>query len=153
MELGPRGLAAAADLERLVLLAGDKLVPVVINDGREEDCYLLSPHAHYVKYMLIELGKMGSNRAARVTSAAVRLLGRLCRPLGFNQCVSVNNWLFTTNPALQLSADELAGVTRLLVERYPHYAIVVRSVDVRDPARRRLYEDAGYRLVVNRPVH
>jgi hypothetical protein len=144
---------AAADLERLVLLVGDKLVPVVINDGREEDCYLLSPLAHYVKYMLIELGKMGRNRAARATAAAVRVLGQLCRPLGFNQCVSVNNWLFTTNPTLSLSTDELAGVTRLLARRYPRYAIVIRSVDARDPQRRRLYESAGYRLVVNRPVH
>jgi hypothetical protein len=153
LRLGPPALTGSRDLERLVLALGEKLIPLVVNDGREEDCYLLSPYAHYVKYMLIELRKMQGNRAARALIPTLAILGRLGRWLGFNQCVSVNNWLFTTNPALALSAEELRTLTSLLVQRYRHSALVIRSVDGRDPAVRRTFEEAGYRLVVNRPVH
>ena len=53
LRLGPAGLLQTRDLERFVVLVGDKPVPVVVNDGSEQDCYILSPYAHFVKYMLL----------------------------------------------------------------------------------------------------
>jgi hypothetical protein len=149
---GPALLASTSELERAVFVVGGKPVPVIVNDGSEADCYLLSPHAHYVKYMLIELRKIEGMRS-RVLGGAVDLIGRLSLLLGFNRCVSVNNWLFTTNPALHLTASEIANLTRALVRRYPSYPIVLRTIDAREPATRELFEAAGYRLVINRPVH
>jgi hypothetical protein len=150
--LGPATLVATRDLERLVLMVGGKPLPVVVNDGSEEDCYLLSPYAHYVKYMLIELRKI-SGAQARALEAAVRLAGQISLGLGFNRCVSVNNWLMTTNPALRLTAAELSEITEALTTRYPRLPIVFRTVDARPPAVSRMFQEAGYKLVVNRPVH
>lgn len=152
LRVGPAGLVTSTDLERLVLVVGRKALPVVVNDGSEETCYLLSPYAHYVKYMLIELRKI-SGVQARVLQGMVSLLGRACLPLGFNRCVSVNNWLMTTNPALQLTAAELTEVTDALTSRYPKLPIVLRTIDARDPDVRRMFAATGYKLVVNRPVH
>ncbi|MGK3990164.1 GNAT family N-acetyltransferase [Sorangium sp. So ce136] len=150
---GPRALAGAQDLERLVIGTGDQLIPIVVNDGREDTCYILSPFSHYVRYAQAELAKMGECRTARVMTRALGLMGRIYLPLGFNRCVSINNWLFTTNPSLRLTPRELGRITALLVDRFPGYPLVIRSVDARDGAARRLLRDAGYRLIVNRPVH
>jgi hypothetical protein len=90
---------------------------------------------------------------ARLLGRGVSSLGRVSLPLGFNRCLSVNNWLFTTNPELRLTASQLEQVTRVLIEQRPGYPIVFRCVDARDPATREAFAQAGYKLVVNRPVH
>jgi hypothetical protein len=149
---GPRGLIDAADLPRLVLEVETELVPVVVNDDQETLCYLLSPHVHYVAYMQEELRKMRGNRAARLMSAAVGALGRVMGPLGFNRCVSVNNWLFTTSPTPALSATALEQLTRWLVARFPDLPLVFRGIDLRPTHTRRTFQDAGYLLIINRPV-
>jgi hypothetical protein len=152
LRLGPAALAGTRPLERCVLEIEGKPVPVIVNDGSERDCYVLSPYAHYVKYMLIELRKI-RGLTARALEQGVALLGKLVLPLGFNRCVSVNNWLFTTSPELRLNAAELEALTRTLLDRYRDLPLVIRCVDARDAATRELFESAGYRLVVNRPVH
>ncbi|HEX4352962.1 MAG TPA: hypothetical protein VHZ95_08615 [Polyangiales bacterium] len=148
---GPRSLIEAVDLPRLVVAVESELVPVVVNDGRERLCYFLSPRVHYVDYMREELAKIRGNREAAILAYLVALLGRVSAPLGFNRCVSVNNWLFTTSPSLQLTAAGLTALTRALAERFP-FPIVVRGIDLRDDAARRTFERAGYAFVVNRPV-
>jgi hypothetical protein len=153
LRLGPRVLVEAADLERFVVLLGDKLIPAVVNDGGELGCCLVSPDVHYVQYMKFELAKIRRNLSARAMTAAVAAMGRLCAPLGFNRCVSLNNWLFTTNPALELTAPELTGLQEFLGRRYRDHALVLRNVDARNIATRRAFAEAGWRLVVNRPVH
>ncbi len=149
---GPRGLIDAADLPRLVLEVESELVPVVVNDGEEALCYLLSPHVHYVAYMQEELRKMRGNRAARVMAAAVGVLGRVTAPLGFNRCVSVNNWLFTTSPTPALSAAGLDRLTQWLIGRFGELPLVFRGIDLRAIETRRAFEAAGYLLIINRPV-
>jgi hypothetical protein len=152
LRLGPALLASTTEQERFVLAVDGTPIPVVVNDGREKDCYLLSPYAHYVKYARLEFDKI-SGMQARLLGRAVTSVGRLCLPLGFNRCLSVNNWLFTTSPDLRLTPSQLATVTRTLVERHPGLPIIFRCVDARDPATQRTFADAGYKLVVNRPVH
>lgn len=150
--LGPRLLVGTCELERAVVVIGGRAVPLVVNDGREQDCYAISPYAHYVRYMLLELHKIRGAQA-RLLERAVALLGRVVLPLGFNRCVSVNNWLLTTNPELTLDTRELEQLTDLLSARYPDLPLVIRSVDARSADVRRRYQDAGYALVINRPVH
>lgn len=149
---GPRGLIEAADLPRLVFHIEDQLLPVVVNDGRESLCYFLSPLAHYIGYTREELAKMRGNGTARLMSALIAGLERLAAPLGFNRCVSVNNWLFTTSPQVKLSSHGLRALTERLLQRFGDLPIVFRGLDLRVEETRRLFEDAGYLLVVNRPV-
>jgi hypothetical protein len=153
LELGPQRLIDSAQLQTFVVEIGDRLVPIVVNDGSESDCYIISPHCHYVKYMKYELEKIKNNVNARALGAAVNVVGKVCAPLGFNRCVSVNNWLFTTNPLLRLQVHEIRALTDFLVEKFPRYPIVWRSVDARRPADAEALKQAGYRLVINRPVH
>jgi hypothetical protein len=149
---GPRGLIDAADLPRLVLAVDDELVPVVINNGEEAQCYLLSPHVHYVAYMQEELRKIRGNRAARLMSAAVSAIGCAAAPLGFNRCVSVNNWLFTSSPTPALAFPALQQLTHWLIARFPDLPLVFRGVDPRSNQIGHIFERVGYLLVIHRPV-
>ena len=66
---------------------------------------------------------------------------------GFNRCVSVSNWLFTTSPQVKLSRQALVMLTERLVERFGDLPIVFRGLDLRVEETRRLFEDAGpYRV-------
>jgi hypothetical protein len=152
LQQGPRALIDAADLPRLVLQLGEDLVPVVVNDDRESLCYFLSPHVHYVEYMREELAKMHGNFTARLMSSAVGFMGRVAAPLGFNRCVSVNNWLFTTSQSLALLGPALGELTQWLTRRFVDLPLVFRGIDLRPPEVRATFEAAGYLLVVNRPV-
>jgi len=152
LRLGLPSLIEARDLERFVVFVDGKPVPVVVNDGSEDSCYLISPHAHYVKYMLLELRKI-RGASARVLEHAVGLLGRIGLPLGFNRCVSANNWLLTTNPRPDLTTSQLKALTEELIGRYPTLPVVIRTVDTTDSHLERACAEAGYRLIVNRPVH
>jgi hypothetical protein len=149
---GPSKLIEAADLPRLVLHIEDQLLPVLVNDDRESLCYFLSPPAHYIGYTREELAKMRGNVTARLVSALIGGLERVAAPLGFNRCVSVNNWLFTTSPQVLLSRPALGALTERLVRRFGDLPIVFRGLDLRADETRRVFEDAGYLLVVNRPV-
>src|SRR5262249_30176133 len=40
-----------------------------------------------------------------------------------------------------------------LCRRYPDHALVLRNVDAREVAVRHAYQEAGWRLILNRPVH
>jgi hypothetical protein len=149
---GTSRLIEAADLPRFVVHVEGQLLPVVVNDDREARCYFLSPLAHYIGYTREEFAKMRGNVTARLVSTLIGGIERLAAPLGFNRCVSVNNWLFTTSPQVELSRAALVELTERLVQRFGDLPIVFRGIDLRAEQVRQLFEHAGYLLVVNRPV-
>ncbi len=78
----------------------------------------------------------------------------LLRASHIDHVVSVNNWLFPTNPAIGLSKEELARMTTGLRRIFPDRSIVIRTVNPaldRDLATR--LEANGYRLIASRTVY
>jgi hypothetical protein len=152
LRVGPARLTETRDLARLVLRFGDDFIPVVVNDGQESLCYLISPEVHYIRYMRDELSKIQGDRTARMVSAAVSAMGWIALPLGFNRLVSVNNWMLTTSQTVRLSEETLRDIAGYLSRRYPDFAVVFRGVDPRQAATKQAFESAGYELVLHRPV-
>ncbi len=130
-----------------------KTILVVTNDGDADDCYLVSAYAHYVRYMREEVAKLAPGVARLAVRAALEVLGAVARATRFNRTVSINNWLYSTNPSSDLRPAELAALTESLVRRYPSHALVFRSLDAGDGEQLARLRSAGYRLVINRPVH
>jgi hypothetical protein len=50
-------------------------------------------------------------------SRTLGAVGAVARFTRMNRCVSVNNWLFSTNPTASLSRTQLADVLAMLKER------------------------------------
>jgi len=152
LRLGPKRLIETSDLLRLVIRQGDEFIPVVVNDGSESLCYLVSPEVHYVRYMQEELAKIRKSPSAIALSIAVGAMGRVASPLGFNRFVSVNNWLLTTSQSIRWTRDGLGELTAYLARRFIDFPVVFRGVDLRRAEARPMFEAAGCDLVIHRPV-
>ncbi len=137
-----------------VVVLDDLCIPIVVNDGQCDDCYFVSPHAHYVRYAREEIRKtMPLGLVTAGFMGVLTALGTLGRVTGFNRHVSVNNWLFSTNPPLSLTPPQARALVAHLERRFPSHAIVFRTVSTWDKPTARSLEDAGCVLLPNRDVH
>lgn len=137
-----------------VVVLDDLCIPIVINDGGCDDCYFVSPHAHYVRYAREEIRKTMPLEAVTVGfMALLTALGALGKATLFNRHISVNNWLFSTNPPLALTPRQARDLVTDLQGRYPSHAIVFRTVNAWDSSTSQSLEDAGCMLLPNRDVH
>ncbi len=141
---------APARVELMELDSG--ALPIVINDGTAEGCFLVSTKAHYVDYVLAELDKFDGVPAALVRQT-VRGLGRAWVPSGLNRTVSANNWLMSTSPTCDLTEPELARLTAGLSQRFASHALMLRGVLSTQRAWMERLQRAGWVLIPNRPVH
>jgi hypothetical protein len=151
------GAAACVDNARVrvePLVVGDRVLPLVINDGTRGGSSVCSPYAHYLEYTLAELAR----RHPRLPPVALRALASplavLLRCGSIDRVVYVNNWLLATNPRPGLSAAEIEALTARLTARHPDSAIVFRSVNpALDPEGADALRANRYRLVRSRRVY
>ena len=136
-----------------VATVGSAVVPLVVNDGDVDDCYLVSSRAHYILYMIFEMERIRPRWKSWPLQRILAVLGEVVTRAGFNRQVSVNNWLLTTSPENPLGAEELRVLTRGLRRSFPDHALVMRGVDPRQQAWVRTLAAEGYELIVHRPVH
>lgn len=151
-EGGTTFMENGGNLRTAVAVAGNSVVPLVVNDGGRDQCYLVSPYVHYVAYLIEETRKMRPPVASLVVRAALHALGSVMKALAFDRAVSINNWLFTTSLEQALSSEELAAMKELLLATFPDYAFVYRGLDLRDEATLRALDENGFRPLIHRPV-
>jgi len=89
-------------------------------------CSILS---HYVKYAAEGVRKINNPVMALVLRACLSFLSLVLKAGRADKVVYVNNWLLTTNPCPTLSPEQIGRITTALIERFPDYAIVFRSVN------------------------
>jgi hypothetical protein len=136
-----------------VAIVGEAVVPVVVNDGDVDDCYLVSPRGHYILYMIEEMQKIEPRWLSSTIQNSLKVIGAAITAGGFNRHASINNWLLTTAPVNPLTVDELRALTHGLKSAFPTHALVYRGIDPRDTAAWSELSRCGYEFVMNRPVH
>ena len=153
---GPSHLVSNADVVMRMWQAGDEILPVTYRASPPADhtADVCSPWNHYVRYPIEEIDRHREGKEAVFARALVRLGSVLLRASHIDHVVSVNNWLFATNPAIGLSKEELERMTTGLRCAFPDRSIVIRTVNPaldRDLATR--LEANGYRLIASRTVY
>jgi hypothetical protein len=136
-----------------VALAGDAVVPLVVNDGEVDDCYLVSPRAHYILYMIDEMRKIEPRWLSSTLQKALAGVGAAVTAGGLNRIVSIDNWLLTTSPINPVTIDELRTLTRGLQSAFPTHALVYRCIDPREKRVWNRLSICNYEFIMNRPVH
>lgn len=113
----------------LLLLLGERRLPVTVDDGGYGRSYVASPHSAYVLYAREEIGIVGMRKGRAAARAALAVLDRLLRAADFNRCVHVDNWLLSTNLHDDWDGVELPEIRGLLAERLPRHLLILRSLD------------------------
>lgn len=115
-------------LEIVLVALGERLVPILVSDGRPGKAAMTSPIAQHLAYPLHELGRtrgslarLGLDLAARPAEAALRISG-------FDRIVLVNHWLFPSAQPLPADADALADLLATSARRWPGHAVVVPGI-------------------------
>jgi len=144
----------AGPVRKAVAVVGQAVIPLVINDGNANDCYLISPYVHYIAYMKLEVKKMHPIWMSRVIRACLTILGILARPLQFDKVVSINNWFFTTSMLNNLNDEEIRGLKGLLRQHFPDHAWVYREFERSDTGTglAETLSKNGFQHLVHRPV-
>ena len=113
----------------LLLQVDDVFLPVTVNPGGEDTCYVCSPFAHYVTYAIEELRELKSPRLERMLAWVLRALGLFLRWGDIDRVVHVNNALLSTNLYPRLSATQVQAVADAVRARFPDHAVVFRSLN------------------------
>ena len=154
MREGTHAHVANVRTRLLVLLSGDRVLPVTVNETEWDNCYVCSPHTHYVSYAREELRELDDPVQKASLDLALRMLGGVLRLGAINRTVHVDNWLVSTNLHPPLTRDDLRAITDCLVLRFPDHALAFRSLhDIEGDDLLRHFEALGYRLIASRQIY
>lgn len=131
-------------------------VPMTVNDGgMPGNCYICNPVTGYIDYAIEETRNFVSQPVLRQgLTGLIRGVTPLVRATGFDRAVHVNNWLFSTNPAMPVDRATAAAFRDTLTRRFPGHAIIFRSLNtLSDKAAIAAFHAEGYLLVPSRQVY
>ena len=119
---------ANVKVDLYILIDGDLVLPISVPCGNTDNCYVCSPHEHYITYTLFELSVIGSKAIIFILRALIKSLSFWLKWGRIGQVVYINNWFLSTNLFPEIGPQQLADVTKFIKERFPGRAILIRSL-------------------------
>lgn len=151
---GPAKFIDNAEAAMALAVGDGHVVPLVRTEGRTGNSDICDLHTHHVRYLVMQSERRGRPwhsrfvRLRNLPADLLFLLGSLDRVL------YLNNFLFSTNPRLDLTPEQIAQLTGELIGSHARHLLLVRSVNPDcDPAGSDALLHAGYRLIRNRTVY
>ena len=149
---------ANADTQWSTVSMNGHRFPMTINDGCSGDgqpnSYVCSPYNGMITYPLEEVQRVPSAMQRGLLRALIHSIAKLLRSAPVDRAISINNWLLSTNLYPEWDGQDLESTTKEFQLRYPHHAILFRSLNQR--LNFRLVEElqqSGYRLAPSRQVY
>jgi hypothetical protein len=129
-ELGASPFIANVLCQLGVVIAEQLVFPITISSGYERgNAYVVSPYTHYVSYLREELRLVESRAARAALAVLLDALGAVLERGLIDRVVTVNNWLLSTNLYPRSLHDALPSVVDALRNRFPHHAVMFRSLN------------------------
>ncbi len=114
--------------ELYVIIVGDKVLPLTVNNREYANSYVASPYGQYVSYLLYELKELRTPFIAYILSLLIKLLGTLFKHCDINKVATINNWMLSTNLHLNYEEAELKAVISEVKKHFPKHGVYFRSV-------------------------
>lgn len=111
-----------------VMLVGDQVLPITVNDEEYENSYVCSPYGHYVGYPLDSLEEVPNKIVRKLLKGVLTGLGKVSQKAHLNKAVVVNNWFFSTTIHPLFSVEQIEEITQLLTVQFPDKAIIFKSI-------------------------
>jgi hypothetical protein len=112
-----------------ILVAGDWVFPITINEEEYDNSYVCSPYSYYISYAKESLQSLAQPAIYHAIKGILWGTSKFFRRYKINKVVSVNNWLTSTSLYPALEADQLGEITKFLQAEFPDHAIVFRCID------------------------
>lgn len=133
IEHGPQHFIDNVRAEVRVLVIGDTVLPLVINEPQpaQINSYVCSPTTHYIDYARreVELELHDRPLLRRLIPPLLDSFKPLLRWSRFERVIYVNNWLLSTNLYPPLDRRMLRTIRDGLIRAFPQHVIVFRSVN------------------------
>lgn len=151
---GPSHYIENANTSLQALLIDDLVLPVAVNEPNSKNSYVCSLYSHYVNYGYEEINALKNWLPKWILKGMIHLVDRLLLFGEIDKAVFVNNWLLPTNLYPDISAEQIAAITKTLVKRYPAHAIAFRSVNRLYPSSLFVgLKQAGYDFLISRMIY
>ena len=137
-----------------VLPIGALHIPVTIVDKVHDNCYVVSPYAGIVAYGHDETAKLPSYLRFPL-NLGLQMLGIYLRFAKIDKIATLNNYCLSTNTfSSQVLDIEVAALTASASERYPDYALMLRSLNNKhhQDLLMKLHQH-GWQLITSRQVY
>lgn len=131
-------------------------VPLTVNGGGVPgNCYICDPVTGYIDYAIAETRNFsGYPLLKQMLIGLIHVTSPLVRATGLDRAVTVNNWLFSTNPAPQIDRLTIKTLRDNLTTRFPKHAIILRSLNTYcDADLLNTLMETGFQLVPSRQVY
>jgi len=130
LDKGPGYYIDGFSSEFKLLLINKKIIPVVINDGKDKSCYLSALSIHYVKHGIDSVKEKIKNRllyqALKCFGAAMNAILNIFE---IDKAVYVNCWLIPTGASVYLDQNEIDKILEFFYRKYKSYAVIFKGVN------------------------
>jgi hypothetical protein len=151
---GSTAMIANLRTQALGLRCGERIFPVTVNEAEYGDAYVCLPHSAYALYAKAELGIVDVGAWTPALSALASAAGGVMRAGRINRIVHVGNWMLSTNLHGGWAGEELPAIRELLVRRFPHHFLAVRSLNGwSDAALIERFRQDGWGLLPSRQIY
>lgn len=104
-------------------------LPLTRNETEYDNSYVCSSYSAYISYAAEELHLLKSQWSQRFFRTLIPLFSGLMKWGKINRTISLNNWLFSTNPFPNLDKTTLQAITQQLSVQNPHHSLSIRSLN------------------------
>jgi len=106
----------------------EKILPITINEGNYDNCFVCSPYGQYVNYAKETVEHLENASLRTFASFFIPFMGGGWKLLKMNRVVIVNNWCLPTNLYPELDEQEVQDLLDGLTKKYPRHIIAFRSL-------------------------
>jgi hypothetical protein len=115
------------DSKLYVLIAGDLVLPVTVNEKGYKNSYVVSSLG-FIQYTKEEMEKTKIPIVKPLLNVLLSALESLFKLTKMNQVVSVNNWMLSTNLYPKCDPQIFRYIHEFLLRRFPQHSIIFRSL-------------------------
>ncbi|WP_373020007.1 GNAT family N-acetyltransferase [Thiomicrorhabdus sp.] len=105
------------------------VIPVTRNQTEYDNSYVCSPYTAYIRYARDELGLLNNRGLQWFFKGVIHVADGLLQLGKINQTVSINNWMFSTNPVPSWQESTVQEMTQKLVYANPQHSLSIRSLN------------------------
>ncbi len=152
MEKGIHHYIENIQTELLILVWGDLIFPLTVNEAEYENSYICSPYSYYFSYAM-QSNVFNQGGIQSILKGILWGSSKILKRFHINKVLIVNNWPFSTTLYPSMQPDQIKTIAAFLREQFPEHALIFRSVDpYTNPVCYHTLKGEGFDYIAHRQI-